>query len=57
LEAAADIEWFFQRVAAHALNRDSITEDGAEAVALSYANASEGWVQSAGFSAVKARTG
>ena|ERR1022692_917982 len=43
--AMADIEWAFQDLALlNVLDSHRVTEDGAEAVALSYANSQAGWV-------------
>jgi hypothetical protein len=41
----ADIEWLWQDLAALDVNDSNrVTEDGAEAVALAYANSISGWV-------------
>lgn len=45
LQSAADIEWLSQDLALlNVLDGNRVTEDGAEAVALTYANSKTGWV-------------
>jgi hypothetical protein len=45
LESTADIEWLSQGLTLlEVLDNNRITEDGAEAVALTYANTKAGWV-------------
>jgi len=44
-EGTADIEWAFQDLAIlEVLDSNRVTEDGAEAIALAYANSNAGWV-------------